>query len=275
MVTITDESTGVSAAVRPEYGGMLTGLFLPDGRNVLRLDESVLPAAPMCAGGMPILFPFAGKTRDDTWHLDGAAYHMPFHGLVKNDAFAVREQTASSVTVWIGANVAQHESCYPFDYRLELDYRLDSGVLEAVAAIANLSEQPMPHSFGWHPYFLATDKSALSFSHAMRGRYDYIACTDGPPPPAMPLSEEWDDVLISPSATSFVLENAADRYRLECEYDDGHQALVVCTTPENSVCIEPWRGIPDSANTGRFLQWIKPGGIARYRLRLAARAWPA
>lgn len=266
LLRIGEKNDGIAAHISPEYGGMPVFIGAGNGGGILLLDESRLAAAPMLAGGMPVLFPFASRTRNDSYRLDGRTYRMPFHGLVKNAAFAVRDVSENAATVWIGQNAAHLSDCYPFEFRLELSYRVEGMRFEAEAAVVNLSDRPMPHSLGWHPYFLATDKGRLSFAHHMRGRYDYVACVDGDAPSPMDLSREWDDVLVSPEKREFTLENPADGYSVRCRFDDGHGALVVCTTPEGGVCVEPWCGIPDSVNNGRLLRRVAPGETERYRI---------
>lgn len=271
-IRILDSTTGLAADIAPEYGGMPIFLGKADQdtgavrHTIFRLDEQLLSMGPMLAGGMPVLFPFASRTAADRYRVDGREYHIPFHGLVKNAAFAIKHASDDAVTLWIESNPAWLESCYPFDFRLELTYRLRNSLFEAEAAVENRSDKPLPHSLGWHPYFLATDKTSLSFSYSMRGLYDYNARADRDAPATMNLADKWDDVLINPEKREFVLYNPADSYQLRCRFDDNHHALVVCTTPERSVCIEPWCGIPDSINTGRFLQWIAPGTVQRYRI---------
>ncbi len=46
---------------------------------------------------------------------------------------------------------------WPFAHTIEITYRLSDGVLEVATAIANLDDEPMPVSIGFHPYFQLTD----------------------------------------------------------------------------------------------------------------------
>lgn len=267
MFRISDSDARLQADILPEYGGMVARLRV-DGKEVLRLDESLLNGSPMLAGGMPLMFPFPSKTRDDTYRVDGGSYYMPFHGIVKNQSFAVKHIDAASAVLWLDAGQASRESNYPFDFRFEVEYRLDEGGLTATAAITNRSAARMPHCLGWHPYFLATDKRRLAFRHHMDGKYDYVACRDVETVRDMDLSQRWDDVFFAPAKREFTLRNDADAYAVRCEWDERHQVLVVCTTTPSSVCIEPWCGLPDSINNGRFVQWVEPGATETYWMRI-------
>ena len=46
---------------------------------------------------------------------------------------------------------------WPFAHTVEITYRLADGVLEVATAVENLSDEPMPLSIGFHPYFQLTD----------------------------------------------------------------------------------------------------------------------
>ena len=264
---IGDSRARLQADILPEYGGMVARLRV-DGTEVLRLDESLLNGSPMLAGGMPLMFPFPSKTRGDTYHIGGKPYYMPFHGIVKNRSFAVKSVDADSATLWIDAGQSTRESNYPFDFLFEVEYRLDEKGLTAAASITNRSASPMPHCLGWHPYFLATDKRRLRFRHNMDGKYDYVACRDVGTVRDMDLSQTWDDVFFAPAKCEFTLQNDADGYAVRCEWDKRHQVLVVCTTTPDSVCVEPWCGLPDSINNGRFVQWIGPLATETYWMRI-------
>ena len=34
-------------------------------------------------------------------------------------------------------------------------------------------------------------------------------------------------------------------------------------------CIEPWCGLPNSINTGRFVKWVDPGKTEEYGMRFS------
>ena len=83
----------------------------------------------MAAGGMPILFPFPSKTKDDAYQFKGKQYHMPMHGLVKNDVFAVGETGENRARLWLENSPSWKAQYYPFDFRLEVEYRREKNSL--------------------------------------------------------------------------------------------------------------------------------------------------
>jgi len=50
--------------------------------------------------------------------------------------------------------------------------------------------------------------------------------------------------------------------------DDAHNVAVVWTGKKGAVCIEPWCGLPDSINNGRFVRYVQPGDTAKYTVEL-------
>lgn len=262
-----NEDRTLEAEIVPNHGGMIAQLRL-HGREILRVDRGALENAPMAAGGIPFLFPFPSKTRDDRYSLNGRDYYMPMHGLLKNAPFAVKRASEREVTLWTCGNPVWMEANYPFDFHLELTYRLEGNLVFLIAEIENRSAEPMPHDLGWHPFFKASDKRALRLDHSLRTHYDYVACQDDDLPDLSDLSQRWDDVLHTPEELAVALENPADGYAVRMRFDAAFQALVVYTGAQGCVCVEPWCGIPDSINNGRFLQWIPGGQTAKYAMEM-------
>lgn len=43
---------------------------------------------------------------------------------------------------------------------------------------------------------------------------------------------------------------------------------MLCTTPQDSVCVEPWCALPDAIHNHRFMQWIDPFQTCTYRIQM-------
>ena len=257
----------LQAEVVPNHGGMIAQLRLR-GREILHVNRGTLETAPMAAGGMPLLFPFPSKTREDRYCLNGRDYYMPMHGLLKNAPFAVKRVAQNEVTLWTCGNPVWMEANYPFDFRLELTYRLESNSVFLIVEIENCSAEPMPHGLGWHPFFKASDKRQIRLKHSMLSHYDHVACRDDALPDLADLSREWDDVFHTPKELEITLDNPVDGYAARIRFDAAFQAMVVFTGWAGCVCAETWCGIPDSINNGRFLRWIPGGERAKYAVEL-------
>ena len=253
----------LTATVYPDYGGMLGKLNL-SGIEILHLNEARLPQGAVLAGGNPVLFPFPSKTADDRYELNGKTYRMPFHGLVRDSAFGVEEVTPSSVTLLRTGCREWMKDLYPFDFELRLTYALEGGALRLTARVNNGSDRPMPHAFGWHPYFVTTDK-ASAYLKANMGyceRWDDAGKTAVPT--GVDLTPPVDYVFSGRTGDTAELVSPADGYGVRIRSSDAFRALIACTLFPGTTCVEPWIGLPNAINTRENLQWIAPGEEARY-----------
>lgn len=266
-IVISNDDGGLLAEVLPDYGGMLTRLNY-HGKDVIFFDEDMLHKSNVLAGGCPVLFPFPSRTKNDTYTLNGKAYTMPFHGLVKCSSFGVVETKKNSTTLYITNNEASQSENYPFDFRLEVTYTLKNDTVEFLAAIANRSSEPMPHYFGWHHYFTASDKAEFQLDTDM-GRYvNYLDGKEYENNIPLDLTREGDYVFYEKTGNKTEIINKADGYHATIETDNSYESLVVCTLFDGRVTAEPWLGLPDSISTGKYVKWIKPGSRETYSLRI-------
>lgn len=254
---ISNEDGSLRAETVPASGGMIGQIYLGN-QELLHVDRVLLEKAPMAAGGAPILFPFSSRTANDSYVLNDKEYHMPMHGLVKNDIFSVAVAEKDRVIFWTENSASWKDRYYPFDFRLEVEYRIIGKKLETIFRITNKSQEPMPHYLGWHPFFQSADKKETALTHDMTVHYDYMENKDLPVCGIDDLSKYWDDVFHTPEKGRFTFINRKDGYKVDCETDAIFDTLVLCTLIEDSVCVEPWCGLPNSINTGKLLKWIPP-----------------
>lgn len=266
-IRIADKQSGLSAAVLPDYGGMMTELEYR-GRHILYFDEGKVHTANVLAGGCPVLFPFASRTAGDSYALNGVRYSMPFHGLVKNACFGIQDVSENSVSLFVTNNEASRKENYPFDFRLVVTYRVEGDSAEFIADVRNESDSPMPHYFGWHHYFTASDKKSFRLKANMRKYIDY---TDGKTydnTNAQDLMVRTDYVFFEKTGGETEIVSPGDGYRALIQTDGAFEALVVNTCFDKTVTVEPWLGLPDSINLDQYVQWVDPGKCERYGLRI-------
>ncbi len=103
-------------------------------------------------GHAPLLFPFVGRLRDDTYRLDGKAYHQPKHGFARRRDFTLVARDAASATFRLEAD-AETRKVYPFDFRLDMAFVLEGATVRMTATVSNRGAADMPFSFGYHPAF--------------------------------------------------------------------------------------------------------------------------
>jgi len=266
-IVLKDSLSDLTATIYPDYGALLGKLKIGE-INVLKLDESKLGTSNVLAGGIPILFPFASKTANDRYFLNGKEYHMPVHGFVKDTPFAVEKVTENSAVLWMETSNSLMASCYPFSFVFKVKYTLENSSLKIQATLINNSNEDMPHSLGWHPYFAVTDKKELVFSQSYQRYYDYINCCFGEQNRPIDLSEELDNVYCDPIDQRFSLINKADGYSVIQRFDSEYKTLVIYTKLADAVCLEPWIGIPNSINRGEYLSIVKANSEKDYNLIL-------
>jgi len=146
------------AGARAEVGSLAAVLrwLTVDG---IHLTEPVGPdvIAPMGCG--IVLAPWPNRVRDGLWQVDGQPQQLDItepprgnaiHGLLRNTAYRLLEQTASSVT--LGALIVPQHG-WPFLLDTSVRYQLEPDGLTVTHAVQNLSSRRAPWAVGAHPYF--------------------------------------------------------------------------------------------------------------------------
>ncbi len=100
----------------------------------------------------PILFPIVCSVNNDTYLVDGQAYHLPRHGFARDTMFSVVSQSESKVTL------ALHESAdtlkvYPYRFNLAITYRLDDNRIHVIWHVENTDSREIHFQIGGHPAF--------------------------------------------------------------------------------------------------------------------------
>jgi galactose mutarotase-like enzyme len=140
----------VSAEMVPERGAIVTALRV-GGKDVLYLDRATLDdATKNVRGGIPVLFPYAGKLVDEVFLPAGTK--MKQHGFGRNKAWRVAEKRADAVRVALVQD-ADTRAQYPYEYDAEYSALLLPNGLQVELLITNRGAAPLPVSPGWHPYF--------------------------------------------------------------------------------------------------------------------------
>jgi galactose mutarotase-like enzyme len=293
---LKNNSGSLRGAVLPDYGGMMSELYFHD-IPIFYFDPAKIGVTSMLAGGNPILFPFPSRTKDDSYEWNGKQYSMPFHGFVKGAQFGLKEQSENSVTLFTLPSEINKRDNYPFDFRLEVTYVFQEQKVDFIAAVFNNSEEALPHYFGWHPWFKVSDRSKMKIHTKMRQHMDYAngSVHDETEPPD--LMKKTDYVFDGRYGSETIVESAesieygeavkgiepmescdtteegesakeGDGYRIAIETDEAFDVLVVNTEFDHSFPVEPWLGLPNSINTGKYLKFVPPGEHRDYRMSL-------
>ena len=263
ILQISNENLQVQ--VMPQRGGLLSSIKWK-GHEILRLtDEFVEDSSGWPAGGIPLLFPVAGrsfiKTKPGRYEAFGKEWPMPIHGFAYGMQWNCKEKNDQSLELELLSNEST-ESIYPWRFRLVYRISIGENFLNLNASVTNLGclEQegyPMPVAPGFHPYLDTREDRGLNHK-ALKIRFK---------PKSM----------IRVSATGSVDKETdfplADFYTPEfqplhngifpmgdstfCHLESTLMSLTIKSlTSENFVfwtpdvsqfhCIEPWTGVPDA-----------------------------
>lgn len=251
-----------------DVGGKLLSVGNPSGEQFLWWGDSAY-----WDDRAPILFPFCGRCRDGFYCWLGKRYPMPIHGFLPHTQMRVSEQTRDSITFTLEAD-GQTLAVYPFDFTLELCYRLSENRIRVTATV-RAGRTPLPFSLGAHPGFV------------LDGFGDYRLTFTSP---CQPISLEiTENGLLGkghtpcPTDGDNILTLSADRlgacglflqsvtpeavlWRQDCShkirlfFEDF--ATLGIWRPDDApfVCLEPWNGLPAPDGTDTDLS-DKPGTL--------------
>ncbi len=100
----------------------------------------------------PVLFPIVGLLKDGQYEYQGKTYKLPRHGLARDREFRIKEQESWRI-VFVQDSDEESKKVYPFDYTLEIEYRLWKRVFQTTYRVINPGTQDLLFSIGAHPAF--------------------------------------------------------------------------------------------------------------------------
>jgi galactose mutarotase-like enzyme len=252
--TVELTHAGVRAEVVPARGAITTALRV-DGKELLYLDRATLEdPSKNVRGGVPVLFPFAGKLADETFAPAGT--RMKQHGFGRNKPWSVVLRRADHLRLSLIED-ADTRAQYPYAYQVEHSVQVLPRGLLITLLVLNIGDRPLPVSPGWHPYFCcpAARKADL--------RGDVPGLTPG----LFRDDREFDFGLPAPA-------NGRARFDVP-----GLGELCLSFSPEmrhmqfwsqpgrDFVCLEPFWGPNDTVNSDRRLD-VAPGEARALWLRI-------
>ena len=100
----------------------------------------------------PILFPFVGSLKNKSYRYNGITYPMSQHGFARDMEFTVINK--SDREIWLSLEATEETlDKYPFNFRLELGYRLEEKTITVLWRVINQDNKTMYFSIGGHPAF--------------------------------------------------------------------------------------------------------------------------
>ena len=241
------------AEIVPERGAICTRLRL-GGSELLFLDPATLAdPARNVRGGIPILFPIAGKPVPP----------LQQHGFARNLAWeSIGEQprrTGSGDHACRLRSSDATRALFPHDFELTAAFTLSSNALRIQFDLRNTGAAPMPLHFGLHPYFRAVDKRAAwietdatialdnrSGAEAALQRLDFDV-------------DELDLALLDHEDDGTVLHRG-EGPPIQLSWSPRFRTLVLWTLRgKDYICVEPWTAPGLALASGEGLLHLAPG----------------
>ncbi len=253
LILRNDDST---CEIRPTRGGIVTRCAL-GGIETLYLDEQTLfDTSVNVRGGVPVLFPVAGRLENDEF-IDGThRYPQKQHGFARTLPWEVRHHgvvgNAAQATFELQASDATRSS-FPFSFTLTCEATLSKDRLRLQWKVENNDERPMPLHFGLHPYFHVPLPGKVRARVETSASKAFNQKTMTHEPYAAP------DFSVG-ETTLHLLDHGARGTRLDrgdgravqLNWSENFNTLVLWTLPDKPfICVEPWSA-PSMAATRAY-----------------------
>lgn len=217
----------------------------------------------------PILFPIVGKLKNGNYTFENETFKLGGHGFARDQAFELIEKDADKAVFELRAN-RETLAVYPFEFRLRVTYVLKGHDLIVKWEVKNLDDKDLYFGIGAHPAFNVPLENGsfedyqLSISPAKSRQFIPLNPETG----VLDLTQKAvlnqsqfnlrrdlfkQDALIfeTPEATEVLLSNSKDDRSVKIAWDNMPFVGLWSPYPADApfVCIEPWCGIADDANT--------------------------
>jgi galactose mutarotase-like enzyme len=244
----------VAADVVPARGALLSSLRV-GGAEVLFLDRATLEdPARNVRGGIPVLFPFAGRLANDAFLPAGT--RMTQHGFGRRRPWSVRDARGHAVRLVLEQD-DQTRAEYPYGYEADYGVELLPAGVQVELVVHNRGTRPLPLSPGWHPYF----RCPAALKKEVRGD------VPGLEPDRMSDDREFDFGLPAP-VTGRARFRVPGLGALRLEFSPVMRHLQFWSLPgRDFVCLEPFLGPNDTINGDGRVD-VPPGRAQDFWMRI-------
>jgi galactose mutarotase-like enzyme len=227
----------------------------------------------------PVLFPIVGRLKDNQYKAEGNTYELSQHGFLRDATFQVSYADKTSVTFTLESK-GNYKEIYPYEFRVEIAYQLLQDKLSVEWKVTNLEQaKTMYFSIGAHPAFrmpLLSDEETADYKLRLKPLQDKqvtaYELVDG-----LIRENGQPTVLPAMSVKADLFENDAliydhiEEVHLQSEKGNGVAVAMsgvpfvgiwskydkAAKTMAPFICIEPWFGIADTAeSTGELSEKV-------------------
>lgn len=202
-------------------------------------------------GGWYLMAPWAGRLQNNEIVYQGKSYpqeinfqNWAIHGTVAFEKGKVLNHQSDSVEI-----VHESNRNFPVTAIIKQKWFVANKYIRSSASIE--VDQEFPVQLGWHPWFKRDLGNGKRARYAIEAVSQYIRTKDfvtlnetkeiGIPP--------FDDAFDVPSGKGFI--EWPNTLRIDFQFD--HKTFVIYDEPEDSFCIEPQTGPPNSTNRAEFV----------------------
>ncbi|MCQ2211657.1 MAG: hypothetical protein MJZ34_15350 [Paludibacteraceae bacterium] len=253
------ENEFLKVTVNDELGGSLTSIF----DKKLNQERQYQPVEGSWSGQDVVIFPFVARL-NGTYKVGDNEYSMKNHGLARYHGFEVVKNDGEELTLRFAYDENTLKE-YPYEFVLNVTYRLDGSSLEAVYSVYNPSFKPIYFGLGGHPALKIDEDEGneIKGNHILFPKNTKVVKMKLDPTFSYIVGEEEETVLerIDLNRDLFRKEGTL-MYRVnnlkECtlvrkngqqiRYEFKNNAyLAIWTNPSKGdyVCVEPWTSLPD------------------------------
>ena len=210
----------------------------------------------------PILFPIVGALKNGEYFHEGKVYKLSRHGFARDFEFEVIENSENAVVFSLKSN-EETLKVYPFHFELQLSYILEGNKLMVKYEIINRSSEKMYYSIGAHPAFnidgdfedfslIFDDEKDLETykleQDLFSGKTEILKLNGNVLPLQYELFEE-DALVFKNFATKSLTLAKNNESVMKVSFPDFPFLGIWTKKDAPFICIEPWLGIADNANT--------------------------
>ena len=238
-----------SIRIVPERGGLITE-WRSEGKELLYFDlDRFMDKDKSVRGGIPILFPICGDLSEG-YLIGGKKYFLKQHGFARDLPWSI-----SQLHHDLGVSLKLSEtndslSYFPFFFTLQMDVYLKEKSLQIIVKIYNQSEDPMPFSFGLHPYFKVSNIKKIKLDGLPGRCIDQTNMKVTNASDQVRILDKGVDFLSYPSSSVKLLDSLS-RNVIELIHQEPMDTTVIWTDPPRQmICLEPWTSPRNSLVTG-------------------------
>jgi len=265
----SDPASGDLLRLVPERGGLISG-WRCGSRELVYLDlERFLDPAQSVRGGFPVLFPITGGLPDNQLPLPQGTFTIGQHGFARTLPWRM-EPLADGRGVGLElSDTDETLKAYPFQFLLRMEVRLAPGALEIATTVSNRSGDPMPFSFGLHPYFNLSSLDGVRIEGLPEECLNHLTMAPADTAEQMDRLASGIDLLVRPTGPVRLVDGAAGT-TLELQLIHPFDLVVLWTEPPRPmVCIEPWSGPRQALLSGDRKIELAPGTSTELSTRYA------